>query len=198
MVISNIGTIIMALPQSSTGRLSGQLIEGSPVADQVKILSISNTVSRIVFGPLADFVSPVEDLSRKPRINRFVFLSGSASLLSIIFLWMAVGVETRQQVWVLSFGTGIGYGVVFTVLPGIISSMWGMQNLARNFGIMMYAPFVGTPLFSYMYAFISESHYQKGESICYGRLCWQLTFRLSFVTSIIALLFSFILMQPRH
>lgn len=105
MVISNIGTIVMALPQSSTGRLLGQLIDGSSAADQVKILSISNTVSRIVCGPLADFVSPVaissEVLSRKARINRLVFLSGSASLLSLIFLWMAVGVETRQQVWVL-------------------------------------------------------------------------------------------------
>ena len=101
MVISNIGTIIMALPQSSTGRLWGLLIDGSATADQVKILSISNTVSRIVIGPLADFVSPVETLSRKTRINRFVFLSGSASLLSLVSLWMAVGVETRQQVWVL-------------------------------------------------------------------------------------------------
>lgn len=105
MVISNIGTIIMALPQSSTGRFSGQLIDGSPAANQVKILSISNTVSRIVFGPLADFVSPVaissEVFSRKARINRFAFLSGSASLLSLISLWMAVGAETRQQVWVL-------------------------------------------------------------------------------------------------
>ena len=82
--------------------------------------------------------------------------------------------------------------------PGIISSMWGIQNLARNFGIMMYAPFVGTPLFSYTYAFISKSHYQMGENICYGRLCWQSTFRLTFVTSMIALLFSFMLMQPRH
>ena len=105
MVISNIGTIIMALPQTSSGLLSRHLIDGSPAADQVKILSISNTVSRIVFGPLADFVSPVaissEVFSRKARISRFVFLSGSAGLLSLIFLWMAVGVETRQQVLAL-------------------------------------------------------------------------------------------------
>ena len=101
MVISNIGTIVMSLPQLSTGRLSGLLNDGSPAADQVKILSMSNTVSRIVFGLLADFIRPVEFLSRKARINRFIFLSGSASLLSLIFLWMAVGVETRQQVWVL-------------------------------------------------------------------------------------------------
>ena len=102
MVMSNIGTIIMALPQSPTAWLSEQVNEDSPAADQVKILSISNTVSRIVFGPLADFVSPVASSSeRKARINRFVFLSGSASILCLIFSWMAFGVETRQQVWVL-------------------------------------------------------------------------------------------------
>lgn len=104
MVISNIGTIVMALPPSSTGWLS--FIAGSPAAHQVKLLSISNTVSRIVVGPLADFVSPVATTGevvfpRKARISRFAFLSGSASLLSLIFLWMAVGVETRKQVWLL-------------------------------------------------------------------------------------------------
>jgi hypothetical protein len=77
--------------------------------------------------------------------------------------------------------------------PGIISSLWGMQHLARNFGLVMYAPFVGTPLFSYLYAFISASHHSMDEKVCYGRPCWQLTFSLTFVTSIIALLISFIL-----
>ena len=105
MVISNIGTIVMALPPSLTGWFSGQLIDGSPAAHQVKILSISNTISRIVVGPLADFVSPVditgEVLSRKAGINRFVFLSGSASLLSLTSLWMVVGVKTHEQIWVL-------------------------------------------------------------------------------------------------
>lgn len=106
MVISNIGTIVMAVPPSATGCPTGQLIAGSPAALQVKLLSISNTLSRIVVGPLADFISPVITSgevvsSRKARISRFVFLSGSAGLLSLAFLWMAVGVETREQVWVL-------------------------------------------------------------------------------------------------
>ena len=102
MVISNIGTIVMSLPPSLNGWLSGPLLDGSPTAHQVKILSISNTVSRIVIGPLVDFVSPEnitgQVFSRKTRI---IFLSGSASLLSVTSLWMAVGVKTREQVWVL-------------------------------------------------------------------------------------------------
>ncbi|KAF8797925.1 MFS general substrate transporter [Phlegmacium glaucopus] len=206
MVISNIGTIVMAVPSSSARWLSEQLIGGSPAAYQVKLLSISNTVTRIVVGLIADFVSPAATylptgeivFQREPRISRFVFLSGSASLLSLTSLWMAVGAKTREQVWPLSVGTGIGYSAVFTVLPSIISSLWGMQHHARNFGLMMYAPFTGTPLFSYIYAFISASHYQRGENICHGRHCWQFTFSLTFITSIIALLISVILWRRRQ
>ena len=110
MVISNIGTIVMALPpSSSTQWLLGQLLADSSAAHQVKLLSISNTIARIVAGPVADFTSPIAAylptgevvFPRKTRISRFVFLSGSASLLSLTFLWMAIGVETREQVWLL-------------------------------------------------------------------------------------------------
>jgi len=109
MVISNIGTIVMALPPSSARWLSGELVASSPAAHQVKLLSISNTISRIVVGPVADLISPAAVhlptgevvFSRRPRISRFLFLSGSASLLSLTSLWMAVGVETREQVWLL-------------------------------------------------------------------------------------------------
>jgi len=58
---------------------------------------------------------------------------------------------------------------------------------------MMYAPFTGTPLFSYMYALISASHKEEGETICRGRLCWQLTFRLAIISSCISLFNSIIL-----
>jgi len=36
---------------------------------------------------------------------------------------------------------------VIAIRPGLISSLWGIQNIGRNFGIMMYT---GTPLFSYI------------------------------------------------
>jgi lipoprotein signal peptidase len=71
--------------------------------------------------------------------------------------------------------------------------MWGMQNMGRNFGFMMYAPFTGTPLFSYFYAFMSAQNTGAKDSICLGRTCWQATFVLSTITSLIALVISFAL-----
>lgn len=197
MIISNIGTIVLSLPPFSiegTGSSSAQAY----TSHQVKLLSISNTASRITVGLLADFMSPVASylpcgsriFPRKHRITRMAFLSISALTLGSTFLWMNSRVLTRDDIWTLSVGTGIGYSAVFTVLPSILSSIWGMPNLGRNFGIMMYAPFIGNPLFSYVYAFVSEAH-SGGTGVCQGRECWQATFTFAVGTSFVALLISF-------
>lgn len=183
MVISNVGTIVVSLPPFSIER-SG---DGSPqasTAQQVKLLSLSNTISRISVGLIADYVSPVASLlpsgiqifPQRQRITRVTFLTMSSLVLAWTFWWASSRATTRDDLWVLSIGTGIGYSAVFTVLPSIMSSIWGMKNLGRNFGIMMYAPFLGNPIFSYLYAFVSESHAVNGD-ICRGRICFELVFR---------------------
>ena len=49
----------------------------------------------------------------------------------------------------------------------------------------MYAPFLGTPTFSYLYAFISDAHVADAEpgadvdGVCRGPSCWKLTFEVS-------------------
>lgn len=62
--------------------------------------------------------------------------------------------------------------------PSILSSIWGIVNLARNFGVFSYAVFVGTPLFSYLYAIVAAHNAEPGK-ICQGTQCWKLTFGLS-------------------
>ncbi|KAF9483901.1 MFS general substrate transporter [Pholiota conissans] len=200
MVISNIGTISESLPAAPYHSTLAST-SSSSAALQVKLLSIANTISRIVVGPLADFVSPiasflpsgVRTFPRKHVISRFSFLAGAASLLSLTFIWLAVGVHNQAQLWALSIGTGLSYSATFTVIPSLLSSLWGLQHLGRNFGFMMYAPFTGTPIFSYIYASISASHTEVGETICKGRSCWELTFSFSIITSIFSILISFML-----
>lgn len=53
--------------------------------------------------------------------------------------------------------------------PSITGTVWGFENLGRNFGIVSYAPFIGTPLFTYLYACL-------GSETCSGRECWSSTF----------------------
>ncbi|KAF8902028.1 major facilitator superfamily domain-containing protein [Gymnopilus junonius] len=195
MIISSIGTIVLSLPPTSIESLPKQ----HSAAFQVKLISLANTISRIVVGPLADFISPlatrsssgVSTFPRKHVISRFVFLSGAALLLICTLLWTKLYVYYQNQLWVLSVGTGLSYSTVFTVL--LISSLWGIQDLGRNFGVMMYAPFTGTPLFSYVYALVSVSHTNNGAGVCEGRSCWDLTMSLCVIACIISLVLSFVL-----
>ena len=117
-----------------------------------------------------------------------------------------MGFKVRRLLWfcafqcvkIFSLGTGMAYGAIFTILwvftpfwkenkshwfrPSILSAIWGMDDVGRNFGFLMMSPFLGTSVFSYMYAFISQFHSSGG--ICIGRGCWRLTFWISAITSL--------------
>jgi hypothetical protein len=98
MVISNVGTIAMALPPSSYGP-----------AKQVWFISFANMSSRLITGPVADYVAPVaiekpsgeRVYPRKHFFSRIAFMSGVAVLLSLIFLCTAVGVHTQKSLSIL-------------------------------------------------------------------------------------------------
>ncbi|KAH8117341.1 MFS general substrate transporter [Phellopilus nigrolimitatus] len=199
MVIGNIGTIVLSLPSSSpVPSYISTSSAASATAVQVRLLSLSNTLSRLLVGPLADFVSPVASylpsgsiyFARKHRISRIAFLSAASALLALTYSWMELCVRSREGLWVLSIGTGVAYGAVFTALPGIVSGVWGLPNLGRNFGIITYAPFLGTPLFSYLYAFVTAAHTSESEGVCTGARCWRLTFGISIAAATTSLLVS--------
>ena len=116
MVIANIGTISLALPvKDITNRVSSLASKtgGSTAAAQVRLLSLSNTISRVTTGPMADFTSPVASylpsgllaLPHQHRISRVVFLLGACVLMTLAFLWMSFGVTSQQGIWVFRFAT---------------------------------------------------------------------------------------------
>lgn len=183
MVLSNMGTLVLSLP--STGSVDN-------TSSQVRILSLSNTFSRIVVGPFADFVSPSGGLVRKHRISRIAFLFAASLLLCITASWTVIGIRTQEQLWALSIGVGASYGSILTVLPSIVSSIWGPSNAARNFGVVAYAPAFGTPIYSYLYAFIS-SHNAHESKVCKGPSCWTTTFSICACSSFIGMFCSLIL-----
>jgi len=191
MIISNIGTIVLSLP-SGTSTNSAFVNTSSTVsmtATQVRALSISNTLSRLVVGPLADIVSPVGNRGtlREHRISRIAFMTFSTATLACTYTWMVIGVEELTGIWALTIGAGIAYGCAFTILPSLVSSIWGLSNLGRNYGIMTYAPFLGTPSFSYLYAFISDAGSASSlDGVCRGTACWTLTFEVSALAATLA------------
>ncbi|GJJ12066.1 hypothetical protein Clacol_006307 [Clathrus columnatus] len=129
MVMANIGTIALALPTTqgteiTAGPFANSTTVTSVATTQVRLLSFSNTISRITTGPMADFISPVASylrpgllvLPRQHKISRVVFLFGSCLLMTISFLWMVFVIQVQEQIWLFSVGIGTAYGSTFTVL----------------------------------------------------------------------------------
>ncbi len=113
MVISNIGSIVMSLPSSisPTSNLWGYLpASASPVAvtaGQIRLFSASNTISRIVVGSVADWVSPVglpgSVLATRKRLSRLSFLMGFSGLLTVVYTYLVAVCRTQEQLWPLRF-----------------------------------------------------------------------------------------------
>lgn len=202
MVISNIGSIVVSLPSVSPAPslLVPSSTDASVTATQVRLLSLSNTISRLLVGPLADFVSPVASylpcgtifFARKHHISRIAFIFAASALLVLTYSYMELGVRSRDDLWILSIGTGVAYGGFFTALPGIVSSVWGLSNLGRNFGVITYAPFLGTPIFSYLYAFVAAAH-ADNKGVCVGLECWRLTFGVAIASAAVSMALSVVL-----
>ncbi|OAX43567.1 MFS general substrate transporter [Rhizopogon vinicolor AM-OR11-026] len=179
-VMSNIGTIVLSLPSYSSSTVAVPSTDVA-TATQVRLISAANTLSRLLVGPLADFVSPVAShgaqiIQRKYHTSRVVLLFFPILVLALTYLWMVIGVRSQVDLWALSVGSGIAYGSTFTVLPSVVASAWGVENSGRNFGIITYAPFFGTPAFSYLYAFNAASHSPSDGAACKGIECWESTF----------------------
>ena len=111
MVISNIGTIVLSLQSSSTDIITLDSSTDAATSTQVRILSIANTVSRLLAGPLADFVSPValslssglRSFPRKHFVSRVAFLSGATMLLGVSFALLETVIRSRESLWILRY-----------------------------------------------------------------------------------------------
>ncbi len=110
MVISNIGTIVAALPPTTPDQGAlGLTAVVDNTTQQVRLISIANTFTRIFVGPLADYISPVASYlpngtivrARKHRISRVCFLFVSATLLALTFCWTFTGITTQEGLWAL-------------------------------------------------------------------------------------------------
>ncbi|KAG8691849.1 tunicamycin resistance protein, partial [Ceratobasidium sp. 423] len=179
-VIANIGTIVMEFP----GHVE------SLAAAQVRFISIASTLAKLCTGPLADWICPPVDegptmvcwcgpLRPEPKkgLNRMLFPAICLAILASVYAYTAVYITSAEQLWVLSVGTGLAYGASWAVLPSITSVIWGARNLGRNFGILSYAPLIGTPIFTYIYAWASS-----------GDRDWRTMFVISTASVVAALL----------
>lgn len=118
-------------------------------------------------------------------------------LMSIGFVLLASGAvqkHAHERFWLVSAFVGTGYGAAFSLVPIIISCVWGVENFGTNWGIVAVVPAFGAAVWGIVYASVYEagsastSQPANAESRCYGTDCYKLTFWLETVAAWIACL----------
>ena len=120
MVISNIGTIVLSLNSDLTSGIGLPSSAEAATATQVRLISVSNTLSRVVSGPLADFISPVTSRadgnfpSSPPRylISRVALLSFVPLLLAGTFLYLELAIRVPDDLWILRYSALLSFYLI--------------------------------------------------------------------------------------
>ncbi|KAK8107397.1 MFS monocarboxylic acid transporter [Apiospora kogelbergensis] len=192
--INNFGTVIGTL---HTPHISESV---TTPATHVSIIAATNTVARLVVGSLSDFASPKPQsahpqgglhLSSAPAgqrltISRITMIIVAGIIISLGTLILATGAmqEHGDRFWTVSSLIGAGYGGLFSLMPIIVTIIWGVENFGTNFGIVALFPAIGSTMWGLIYSAVYEagannsdpSTHSEDDTFCYGTKCYSLTF----------------------
>lgn len=117
--------------------------------------------------------------------------------MSVGLVFLASGAvqnHAHDRFWLVSALVGTGYGAAFSLMPIIISTVWGVEIFATAWGIVAVVPAFGAAVWGVVYAAVYDAGSQASpgkhekEARCYGKDCYELTFWLEAVAVWVACL----------
>lgn len=208
MTFASLGSIVESLLGvhiANTSRESTALILRQ---QHVRVISVSNTVSRLAIGALSDYLSysttvkalPTTILAastspllsntspRQKGVSRLLFVLIACTLLACSFFYVALFMNQSSGLWILSITTGISYGTLFTMAPSIVRTIWCPDDFGRNYGLLSWFSAVGALLFTPLFGVLGDRAAERQNSpICYGRECYESVFLLSWGSCVVAM-----------
>jgi MFS family permease len=171
--INNLGTIIPSLS-------SGHTLSDPPAgraSTHVSIIALTSTFARLFTGSLSDLFAPPSNPEYPPSarftFSRLVLLLPSAFIQLLAFLNLGLFVAESPSMFLLSSGLlGLGYGASFSLVPIIVSVVWGAENFATNWGIVAMMPAGGAAIWSIVYSVGYSRASGDGDNECYGASCF--------------------------
>ncbi|KIW21488.1 hypothetical protein PV08_02068 [Exophiala spinifera] len=155
--INNLGTIIPTLTPKRYFDLTSP--PAGHASTHVSIIALASTFARLFTGSLSDLFAPPSQPEDPPtarfQFSRLVLLLPSAIVLLLGFLNLALPFLTPSvpELFLLSSAfLGIGYGACFSLVPIIISVVWGAENFATNWGVVAMMPAGGAAVWSLVYS----------------------------------------------
>jgi len=123
-------------------------------------------------------------------ISRITLLLLFAVLTSAGQVVLASGLcqDHANRFWVVTALIGAGYGAVFSLIPIVVSVVWGVENFGTNWGIVAMVPAAGAAVWSIVYSAVYQSaagdrgaargtpRAPQEEVLCYGMACYAPTF----------------------
>ncbi|OJJ51055.1 hypothetical protein ASPZODRAFT_57313 [Penicilliopsis zonata CBS 506.65] len=192
--INNLGTVIQSL--TPRGSLSTTPPAGLP-STHVTTIALTSTIARLVTGSLSDIFAPPAThhfpiypddpamatttpttsttTTTRPTFSRLLFLIPSAILLSLGFLLLASPIPLHHPgtFHVTTALVGLGYGSAFSLVPIVISVVWGVENFGTNWGIVAMAPAAGAAVWGLVYSRgFQDAASNAPDGLCRGWSCY--------------------------
>ncbi|KAH1488839.1 putative monocarboxylate transporter mch1 [Aspergillus fumigatus] len=192
--INNLGTIIQTLtPELHPPNAPSPA--GLP-STHVTIIALTSTIARLLTGSLSDFFAPpathlfpanIESgrrssqsgpTAKRPTLSRLAFLLPSALLLSLGYLLLSSPLPLQHPglSHVTTALIGLGYGSAFSLVPIIISVVWGVENFGTNWGIVAMVPAAGAAMWGVIYSRGYQDATDGGngspDGQCHGWRCY--------------------------
>ncbi|KAL3470721.1 major facilitator superfamily domain-containing protein [Aspergillus californicus] len=184
--LNNLGTIVQTLNSDSTA-----IIDAHPAgvpSTHVTIIALTSTIARLLTGSLSDLFAPRSLLmptdqesamaKLRPTLSRLAFLIPSALLLSFGFLLLAspFPTHTPELSHLTTALVGLGYGSAFSLVPIIISVVWGVENFGTNWGIVAMFPAAGSAMWGLIYSRgyqdAADNNTGLDDGQCHGWRCY--------------------------
>jgi hypothetical protein len=182
--INNLGTIIPTL--TPLHRIYSSPPAGRP-STHISIIALTSTLARLLTGTLSDLFAPASTATtasssasqQQPTTSRLTFLLPSALMLFFSFFILALPalVPSHPALFLVSSAlVGLGYGACFSLVPIIISIVWGVENFATNWGVVAMMPAGGAALWGIVYSAgysRAEVPGVGGSTECKGASCFE-------------------------
>lgn len=176
MMFNNLGNMVL-----SAGGEDGQQ------APMVTLLSITNSLARLVVGWLSD-VFLTRDVMSRPTL---LFLTQIFMVVTQVYFALITVDAIGNAVPLFYPGVillGIAYGSLFSVTPTLIGELLGHKHFASHWSVQGFAPAISSVLVSTVLAGHLYDNAADGASDCYGWDCYGWTLIISSVLAAVGVL----------
>eukprot|EP00798_Chlamydomonas_sp_ICE-L_P013433 gene13433-19288_t len=152
--------------------------------------SLATGLSRLLLGYVSEYFLHARGT---PRTTFFTIVSAIMLVLSFGGMWAT----SPQDLFSITLIAGVGFGGHWSVIPAIVSDIFGLNSFASNYTFIQFAPALGgfllaTVLTSYEYSDASRAHGGDG-TFCAGVDCFYYTWRAVMLLNVLSVISSILL-----